>query len=495
VARVTESTRAPRASRPSRADRYVALALAASAAALYLATLCRSIYWYDSAEYVTAAHNLGVPHPPGYPLYTLIAHVFTLLPLSPALAVNAMSAAFACVAVVLCYATARSLGASASAAAGAAALLGTGPSFWLNATIAEVYAPGLCCVFGVLLLLLHAQERAQPRLAVLAAGLAGAGLGIHYSLATMGLGFVWLAAQPALAAAGRKRSGDVARQLARCAFAAALGYFVVFAYVVLRADSDVVPNQAHPQSWQRLLWLLSGGNYRLWFTHDQPLAARAAHVLGLIAHELSLPGALLALLGLLAVARTARMRALALCLCVLGNVAFFIRYRVEDLEVFLLPSAGLLAVCAGLGAQALAERLARLLTKIPRAPLAVFAPLLLLGLAAQRAHNGYPARDLHAFTAAQDYGERLAVQLPYRAVILNYTTPAEWKYDAVFGMYFQQVLERRRDVVVASHLDRPLLDRLLAEERSVYLYAPVAHVAAEYELRVEGDLYRVLRRR
>ena len=85
--------------------------------------------------------------------------------------------------------------------------------------------------------------------------------------------------------------------------------------------------------------------------------------------------------------------------------------------------------------------------------------------------------------------------LPARAVILNYTTPDEWRYDAVFGQYFQHVLGRRRDVVVVKNAERPLIDRLLAESRPVYLYSPVAHVAREYALERAGDLYRVSGRR
>ena len=54
------------------------------AAILYGLTLCPTVYWYDSAEFAASAASLGVPHPPGYPLYTLIAHVFTWLPGEPA---------------------------------------------------------------------------------------------------------------------------------------------------------------------------------------------------------------------------------------------------------------------------------------------------------------------------------------------------------------------------------------------------------------------------
>ena len=49
---------------------------------------------------------------------------------------------------------------------------------------------------------------------------------------------------------------------------------------------------------------------------------------------------------------------IGLGLAVAGNVAFFFRYRVDDLEVFLLPSVALLCACAGVAAQALADVIA-----------------------------------------------------------------------------------------------------------------------------------------
>jgi hypothetical protein len=467
--------------------------LGALAGLLYLVTLCRGVYWYDSAEYVTAAYTLGVPHPPGYPLYTLLARLFLCLPLSPALAVNAMSALCGAVAVALAYANARMLGAHAPAAVAAGAMLASSPSFWTNATVAEVYTPGLCFTLLVLLVLLRAQDQQEPRLAVGAAALAGAGMGVHYSLASLGLGFALLAVRPAWGAPCAGRARKVLAQLGACALAALLAYALVFSYVVLRAGSEATPNQAAPLNTAHLLWLLTGGNYRFWF-EDHALWPRALHVLRLLSTETSWLGAVLAALGVIALARRDRWRACALLSGVAGNVAVFFRYRVDDLEVFLLPSVALLCLCAGAGLQAIADRVV-VAVGPSRARASVAPALVACGLALSRVWSGFAAHDLSAFSAAQDYGERLAVQLPYKAVILNYTTPEEWKFDAVFGMYFQHVLERRRDVVVVSHADRPILNRLIAEQRPTYLYAPVAHVAREYVLAAEGDLYRLLSRR
>jgi hypothetical protein len=48
---------------------------------LYLATLSPTTAMWDTSEYIAAAKVLGLPHPPGNPLFVLIAHAFGLLPI------------------------------------------------------------------------------------------------------------------------------------------------------------------------------------------------------------------------------------------------------------------------------------------------------------------------------------------------------------------------------------------------------------------------------
>lgn len=49
---------------------------------LYLLTLSPTVAFWDAPEYITAAKVLGIPHPPGNPLFTLMAHVWGMLPLA-----------------------------------------------------------------------------------------------------------------------------------------------------------------------------------------------------------------------------------------------------------------------------------------------------------------------------------------------------------------------------------------------------------------------------
>ena len=56
--------------------------------AIYLATLAPTTAFWDTSEYIAAAKVLGIPHPPGNPLFVIMAHTFGLLPLSESYAVR-----------------------------------------------------------------------------------------------------------------------------------------------------------------------------------------------------------------------------------------------------------------------------------------------------------------------------------------------------------------------------------------------------------------------
>ncbi len=61
---------------------------------LYVLTLAPTTQFWDTSEYIAAAYVLGIPHPPGNPLFVLIAHVWGLLPLAAgyAMRINLLAA-------------------------------------------------------------------------------------------------------------------------------------------------------------------------------------------------------------------------------------------------------------------------------------------------------------------------------------------------------------------------------------------------------------------
>ncbi len=67
--------------RPSTPYRWAAL-VGLAVFGIYVATLAPTTAFWDTSEYIAAAKVLGIPHPPGNPLFVILAHTWGLLPLA-----------------------------------------------------------------------------------------------------------------------------------------------------------------------------------------------------------------------------------------------------------------------------------------------------------------------------------------------------------------------------------------------------------------------------
>jgi len=462
-------------------DSLVAAALGAGFFLLYGLTLCPTVFWYDSAELVTAAVTLGITHPPGYPLYTLLGHLFTWLPLEPAVAVNLMSATFAALAVGLVFLIGRQLDLDRGPAVVGAATLGASNLFWSNAVVAEVYCPAVAVAALVVYLLLRASREERFSLAIMAAFAAGLGLGIHLSVATLGLGFallVWM-------------NGKSIRRLMLAA-GAALGGSLIFVCVPLRASQDPPLNVCDPSSPEQFAWYITGGAYRRWFGAPDSFLERSGAIFGFFHQQLTWIGIGLAIVGMTWLWRRRSTACVALVLMAAGNIAFFFNYQAHDVEVFLLPTTMVLCCFAGAGAQAFVDWVAKAVAPEAPARATRFLAGALMLLPLYLAYCNYRTVDMSGFDETEPFIRAAVDTLPEDAVILNFATPPEWKPYAVFGMYAQLVLSKRPDV---KHVIAPDLRKLAREfdtHAAIYLYAPIEMMDYFFEIEPDGPFVRVI---
>src|SRR6478609_2806491 len=208
----------------SQAEPVCAGAVFLVALVVYSWTLAPTVTLTDSGELIVAAYGLGVAHPPGFPLWVMLAHLASLVPVgSVAVRINFSSAVFAALAcgmltlVVIelfltasCFAASRRKNKGArhggnikspsvngllmfAPAVGAGLLMAFSRTLWAYATITEVYALNALLILLVFFLVIRwrrliiesranssAPETAHDKWIYAAAFVFGVAMGVHH---------------------------------------------------------------------------------------------------------------------------------------------------------------------------------------------------------------------------------------------------------------------------------------------------------------------------
>jgi hypothetical protein len=130
---------------------------------VYFRTMAPTVSFWDCGEFIACSYILGVPHPPGTPLFILIGRIFTLIPLFGEIAarVNFISVLTSALTVWLSYLVivklvsrwaddSKGMWSRMSRYAGGVVgslFLGFGKTFWGNAVEAEVYGLALMLIW------------------------------------------------------------------------------------------------------------------------------------------------------------------------------------------------------------------------------------------------------------------------------------------------------------------------------------------------------------
>ena len=180
-------------------NRCVACGVFLVAAVIYLRTLSATVVFWDVGEFCAASRLLQVPHPPGSPLFILIARLASLIPFRADIAarMHTVSALGSALGVMFLYLvgvmlTTRFRGVRQTAtdrlvvfgsSAIGACTLALSTTYWDNAIEAEVYGLAIFFVSICLWLALkwcdHADEPRNERYVLLIAYLLGLATGVH----------------------------------------------------------------------------------------------------------------------------------------------------------------------------------------------------------------------------------------------------------------------------------------------------------------------------
>ena len=165
---------------------------------LYLFTIPRTVVLEDDGLFLMVAKHLGIAHPPGYPLFTGIAHIFLQLPFgTDAFRGHLASAFLGALACGVLFGCARLLGASVWAALTGAWAFGASEHFWSQAIIAEVYTLNALLFFATYLLILKDLRAPDSRTWWWGASISfGLSLANHYPLMVLAFPGLFVLALP-----------------------------------------------------------------------------------------------------------------------------------------------------------------------------------------------------------------------------------------------------------------------------------------------------------
>src|SRR6267378_2746696 len=370
---------------------------------LYSWTLAPTVTLTDSGELIVVARGLGIAHPPGVPLWIVLAHLASLVPFgNVAQRINfssAFFAALACATLTLVVAelivTAPYLAASkrrkrstqqikqteesgiarlmvAAPALGAGLLMAFSRTLWSYATITEVYALNTLLILVIFFLMLRwrrgivADRRRMgmtmdagqitsattihDTLLYAAALTFGVALGVHH--VTMAL------ILPALGVMVYRTEGlrfFTSRRLIYAALISIGALATVYAYLPLAASHSPVINWGNPRSLQEIWWHITGRQYQVFLSFTPKIMGEQfVEFCRMVLREfgfswLPLPLAL-AFAGFASAFRRDRTTFWLLLFIVIADLGYALSYKIaEDKDAYYLPTFISIAIAAGLG--------------------------------------------------------------------------------------------------------------------------------------------------
>jgi hypothetical protein len=468
---------------------------------LYIVTLAPTIYNLDSAELTTAAATAGLTRATGYPLYLLLGHVWSWLPVGDVgYRMNLLSATCGALTVALAERILRRLRVGPWASFGALGLLACTTYFWALSLIAEVYTLHTALMAALILALLRWAELPTPRRLALVGLIGGLSLTHHAATVLLIPGAVWyvLTVAPGRALAPRALLVSLAallvglsvylylplRYLAQPAFNYA-GHFDAtgtFVAVDLRTPAG-------------LWWLISGRAFAGQMLSYRPseLGGELGHFAAHLWRALFGFGAGPALLGLALTLRRDWRLGVMLLLMFVCSAAFYVDYRVIDKDTMFLPTYLICAIWIGVGC----EWLLGWVRDSGSAAAARWSEWALRGLIIGGVLVAV-AWNWRVVDLSHDWSTRVR-----GVAMLEVARPGAlifgW-WDTVPPLQYLQMVEgQRRDVMLINRFlispdDMRQLAAREARHRPVYIDNPTPELQAQFLVRPIGPLYQLLPR-
>ena len=452
--------------------------------ALYLTCCPRDLskahYSQDSGDLITAAHILGIPHPTGYPLFTMVGHLFTLMdfalisdafiywddsPFKLNLFVILTSLAnLYLLWSIHCLLQSRlgmrmawTIPASVASAVSALAL-GTSYLYWSQTVIPEVYILNLFFIDLTLLIAIRMMKpdspRTRPALWFALFLAAGSGLFHHLSFGMFIPGFALLLAY----CVPRPSRKEIAWSVAGFVISA-----LPLLYLPLRSAQDPPLDTHNPETLANFWHLISAAAYRD-YLFGRPFNEMWTQLSFFdLGEQFGQTGAAMICLGIIgAFIRRWNIPRVFLAFCLISTALVLVHatgYKVMDREVFFLPGFFAMAHLMGFGISLTTNYVRRTIRlrkhQTVRAILLVAMLVGAIGWQSAQVSRAYRnGIDVSDSMYAKDYGSRAFAVLDEDAIIFT------WSDDTSFSLIYHRfvlfaALREDVDIVFVPRIQAP----------------------------------------
>lgn len=393
---------------------------------VYLYTLCPTVYLIDSGELAAVSYTLGIAHPTGYPLYTLISYFFAHLPAESIINLNILSGIFSVIAALFLYMISNSvLEKKFHCSIIIVSLFAFSPIIWRNAITNEVYP--LTALFCILLLYFLFNFKNTK---------------IYYGLMFfMGLAFtnhiiIFSLVLPLYVYLIINYKFNIKKIILGFTFAA-IG-ISAYLYLILRTMANAEIAWGNTCNLQRLFWHLTGKQYQVWMfsLSIKEILNNAKQGLSLITANFLYLFVIIVFAGFYWLFKNEKKKFWLFLVIFALNFIYTINYAIPDIDSYYIPGFISLLVVSLYGLKLFVKYLKWFIT----IPLSLIIPLL-----------NYPHCTLRNNTFGFDYSYAHIAQLPQNSLLIC-------TYWDIYSptIYLRKVKKVRTDLVI---IDKELLRR------------------------------------
>lgn len=437
---------------------------------VYILTLAPGVFFVDSGELAVACIKLGIAHPTGYPLFTILGRVFSLIPSSePIFILNFSSALFSSIAVLIFFYLVSFFisltdrfekinpkkkkknifipeTVNYMISFSSSLILAFSFTFWNTANSIEVY--NLHKIFLALLLFTFIKanyfelfskksDSDTGKYWILFAFLAGLSFTNHLSTMFLAIGMIYLY----FASNGFNKESFRRLLYLIPLFVLGLSPYI---YLFLRAEYAPVA-WGYPHNWENFVRHISGKQFSVWmFSSSDTMIKQFNHFIEVYPRELSVFVLIIIIMGLIELYRADIKLFLFTLLIFVFTVLYSINYDIYDIDSYFIAAFFISVLWSGMGIKFIFKWISNMnfqenMKKYVMYLILIFLPGFLL-------FTNYGKNDESKNHFVKDYTFNVFNSAKQNSIIMS----TQWDFWVSSSWYYQYVKGMRPDVMVVD---------------------------------------------